>query len=58
MLTTRATQFLLKLLLAFFNKHALQNPKNNRGNHKPYVYNTLKLAIIKRSHLKNKANKT
>ena len=43
MLTTRAMHFkILKIT----------------GNHKPYVYNTLKLAIMKRSHLKNKANKT
>ena len=40
------------------NKHAPKNTKFFRGNHKPPVFKTLKLAIMKRSRLKNKANKT
>ena len=40
------------------NKHA---PKNKRwiwGNNKPHVNKALRQAIMKRSRLKNKANKT
>ena len=40
------------------NKHARKNTKNLRGNHKPHVSITLRLAIFKRSRLKNKFNKT
>ena len=40
------------------NKHAPKKTKNLRGNHKPYAYKTLRVAIMKRSHLKNKTNKT
>ena len=40
------------------NKHAPKNTKNLRGNHKPHVSITLRLAILKRSCLKNKFNKT
>ena len=40
------------------NKHAPKNTKNLRGNHKPHVSITLRLAILKRSRLKNKFNKT
>ena len=32
--------------------------KTFRGNHKPHVFKTLRLVIMKRSRLKNKANKT
>ena len=40
------------------NKHALKKTKKFRGNYKPHVFKTLRLAIMKRSRLKNKANKT
>ena len=40
------------------NKHAPKKTKILRGNHKPHVSKTLRLAIMKRSRLKNKANKT
>ena len=40
------------------NKHAPKKKKILRGNHKPHVSITLRLAIIKRSRLKNKFNKT
>ena len=40
------------------NKHAPKKTKILRGNHKPHVSITLRLAIIKRSRLKNKFNKT
>ena len=40
------------------NKHAPKETKIFRGNHKPHINKTLIKAIIKRSQLKNKANKT
>ena len=44
--------------VTILNKHALKKTKKFRGNHKPHVFKTLRLAIMKRSRLKNKANKT
>ena len=40
------------------NKHAPKKTKIFRGNHKPHINKTLRKAIMKRSQLKNKANKT
>ena len=40
------------------NKHAPKKTKNFRGSHEPRVSKTLRLAIMKRSRLKNKTNKT
>ena len=40
------------------NKDAPKKTKVFRGNHKPYINKTLRKAIMKRSQLKNKANKT
>ena len=40
------------------DKHAPQKKKLLRGNHKPHVNKTLRKAIMKRSKLKNKANRT
>ena len=40
------------------NKHAPKNRKWVRGNHKPHINKKLRKAIMKRSRLKNKANKT
>ena len=40
------------------NRHVPKNTKKFRGNHKPHVSKSLRLAIMKRSHLKNKADKT
>ena len=40
------------------NKHAPKKTKILRGNHKPHVSITLRLAIMKRSRWKNKFNKT
>ena len=40
------------------NKHALKKTKLFRGNQKPHVNKVLRSAIMKRSRLKNKANKT
>ena len=40
------------------NKHAPKRTKIFWGNHKPHVSKTLRLTIMKRSHFKNKANKT
>ena len=39
------------------NKHAPKETKTFRGNQKPHVNETLRKAIMKRSQLKNKANK-
>ena len=41
-----------------FNKHAPRKTKIFRGNHKPHINKTLRKAIMKRSQLENKANKT
>ena len=40
------------------DNHAPKKTKILRVNHKPHVSKTLRLAIMKRSRLKNKANKT
>ena len=40
------------------DNHAPKKTKVLRVNHKPHVSKTLRLAIMKRSRLKNKANKT
>ena len=40
------------------SKHAPKKRKWVRGNHKPHIYKELRKAIMKRSRLKNKANKT
>ena len=40
------------------NKHAPKERKWVRGNHKPHINKELHKAIMKRSRLKNKANKT
>ena len=40
------------------NKHAPMKIKTFRGNQKPHINKTLRKAIMKRSQLKNKANKT
>ena len=40
------------------NKHAPKKTKIFRGNHKPHINKTLRKAIMKRSQLKNKTNKT
>ena len=39
-------------------KHAPKKTKIFRGNHKAHIKKTLRKAIIKRSQVKNKANKT
>ena len=39
------------------NKHAPKNIRICGGNHKPHISKTLRKAIMKRSQLKNKANK-
>ena len=40
------------------NKHAPKERKWVRGNHKPHINKELHRPIMKRSRLKNKANKT
>ena len=40
------------------NKHAPKKTKIFRGNHKPHINKILRKTIMKRSQLKNKANKT
>ena len=57
MLTTTATVF-EDNFVNVLDKHAPKKTNIFRGNHKPHVSKTLKLAIMKRSRLKNKANKT
>ena len=47
-----------KNLLKTLNKHAPKKTKIFRGNHKPHINKILRKAIMKRSQLKNKANKT
>ena len=39
------------------DKHAPNKTKIFRGNHNPHINKTLRKAIMKRSQLKNKANK-
>ena len=41
-----------------FNKHAPKKIKTFQGNQKPHINKILRKAIMKRSQLKNKANKT
>ena len=40
------------------NKHATKKTKIFRGNNKPHTNKTMRKVIMKRSQLKNKANKT
>ena len=40
------------------NKHTPKKTKLLRGNHKSHIIKTLRKVIMKRSQLKNKANKT
>ena len=40
------------------NKHAPNKTRVLRGNHKPHVSRSLRKAIMKRSRLKNRANKS
>ena len=47
-----------KILVEMLNKHAPKKTKIFWGNHKPHINKTLRKAIMKRSQLKNKANKT
>ena len=44
--------------MATLNKHAPKKNKTFRGNQKPLISKTLRKAIMKRSQLKNKVNKT
>ena len=44
--------------VANLNKHVPKNKKLIRGNNKPHMNKMLRQAIMKRSRLKNKANKT
>ena len=39
-------------------KHAPKRTKKFRGNYRPHIFKTLRLAIVKGSRLKSKANKT
>ena len=47
-----------KKFIDTLNKHAPEKIKTFRGNQKPHINKTLRKAIMKRSQLKNKANKT
>ena len=47
-----------KKFIGSLNKHASKKIKTFRGNQKPHMNKTLRKAIMKRSQLKNKANKT
>ena len=47
-----------KKFINTLNKHAPKKIKTFRGNQKPHINKTLRKAIMKRSQLKNKANKT
>ena len=47
-----------KKFIDTLNKHAPKKIKTFRGNQKPQINETLRKAIMKRSQLKNKANKT
>ena len=42
----------------FLIKHAPKKTKNFRGNPEPHIFKTLRLVIVKCSHLKIKANNT
>ena len=57
-LTSRTTWLLRITLLMFLKKHAPKRTKKFRGNYRPHIFKTLRLAIVKGSRLKNKANKT
>ena len=46
------------ILTSKLNKHAPKKRKWVRGNQKPHINKELRKAIMKRSRLKNKANKT
>ena len=48
----------MMILITFLNKHAPKKKKGIRGNNKLHVNKALRQAIMKRSKLKNKANKT
>ena len=50
--------YCLKLFIDKLNKHAPKKTKLFRGNQKRHVNKGLRSAIMKRSRLKNKANKT
>ena len=52
------TQISKKKFIATLNKHAPKKIKTFWGNQKPHVSKTLRKAIMKRSQLKNKADKT
>ena len=45
-------------IIATLNKHAPQKFKTFQGNQKPHINKPLNKAIMKRSQLKNKENKT
>ena len=47
-----------KTFIATLNKHAPKKIKTFRGNQNTHINKTLRKAIMKRSQLKNKANKT
>ena len=47
-----------KKFIDTLNKHAPKKIKTFRGNQKPHINKTLRKAIMKRSQLKNKVNKT
>ena len=47
-----------KTFIDILNKHAPKKIKTFRGNEKPHINKTLRKGIMKRSQLKNKANKT
>ena len=45
-------------ILTTLDKHVPKKIKTIRGNQKPHINKTLRKAIMKRSQLKNKGNKT
>ena len=47
-----------KKLVDTLSKHAPKKIKTFRGNHKPHISKTLGKAIMRRSQLQNKENKT
>ena len=47
-----------KKFIDTLNKHVPKKIKTLRGNQKPHINKTLRKVIMKRSQLKNKANKT
>ena len=46
-----------KIFVETLDKHAPKKIKIFRRNHKPHIKNTLRKAIMKSSHLENKATK-